>query len=79
MYRCVYVIEYDFLSNYNYSFVYPSVQDKSAFFNIYANYIKQTDYEMGSGEQLKYQIPTEENNEVSSKNLLSDFLYFDNG
>ena len=79
MYRCVYVIEYDYFTDFNALFVYPSVQEKSAFFNIYANYINQTDYEMGSEENLKDLIPDEKNNNYASKGTLTDFLYLDAG
>ena len=78
-YRCVYAIEYDFLSDFNYLFVYPSVQEKSAFFRIYARYINQSDYEMGNEEYFKAVIPNEKDNDYSSKNTLTDFLYIDYG
>ena len=78
-YRCVYAIEYDFLSEFNYLFVYPSVQEKSAFFRIYASYINQSDYEMGNEDYFKLVIPNENNCDYSSKNTMSDFLYIDYG
>ena len=78
-YRCVYAIEYDFLSEFNYLFVYPSVQEKSAFFRIYASYINQSDYEMGNEDFFKLMIPNENNCDYSSKNTKSDFLYIDYG
>ena len=78
-YRCVYAIEYDFLSEFNYLFVYPSVQEKSAFFRIYASYINQSDYEMGNEDFFKFMIPNENNCDYSSKNTKSDFLYIDYG
>ena len=79
MYRCVYVIEYDFFSDFNALFIYPSVQEKSAFFSIYANYINQTDYEMGKEDHIKNLIPTDKEYHYTNKDLNSDYLYVEYG
>ena len=77
VFRCLYVIEYDYLSDFNNLFIYTSVQTKSAFFNLYANYINHLAYETQNFEQLK--IPTKENSKFSSKDLSADYLYISEG
>ena len=76
-FRCLYVIEYDYISDFNNLFIYTSVQKKSAFFNLYADYINHLDYETKNFEQLK--IPTKGNSKFSSKDLSADYLYISEG
>ena len=76
-YRCLYAIEYDFLRKENILFIYTSIQKKSAFFKLYANYINPIDYEMGKDLQSK--IPSNIHYEYSSNDLNSDFLYISKG
>ncbi len=80
-YRCVYVIEYDYLNKYTNLFLYASTQDQSAILNIYGRYIDQSDYELGSEEKLKEYIPTKDDNdnEKSYKKVYTDFLYVPEG
>ena len=77
VYRCLYVIEYDYISDFNNLFIYTSVQTKSAFFNLYANYINHLDYETKNFEQLK--IPKKGDSQFSSKELSADYLYISEG
>ena len=77
VFRCLYVIEYDYISDFNNLFIYTSVQKKSAFFNLYANYIYHLDYETKNFEQLK--IPKKGDSQFSSKDLFADYLYISEG
>ena len=76
-YRCVYAIEYDYISKNNHLIVYPSVQTKSAFATIYGNYITQKDYEMNTN--IKDLIPNESNAQFKSRELKLDLLYIQEG
>ena len=76
-YRCLYVIEYDYISDFNNLFIYTSVQTKSAFFNLYANYINHLDYEKKKFDELN--IPTKGNSKFSSTDLSADYLYISEG
>ena len=40
VFRCLYVIEYDYLSDFNNLFIYTSVQTKSAFFKDFKQNLK---------------------------------------
>ena len=77
-YRCLYAIEYDYLCYHNVLFIYTSVQKKSTFFKLYANYIKPYDFEMRTAE-LEKNIPNEQNHKFSSNELNADFLYINYG
>ena len=78
-FRCLYVMEYDFISHFNILFIYTSIQKKSAFFKLYAKYIKPSDYEMGLKKNLESLIPSKENNNFASSDLNADFLYITQG
>ena len=78
-FRCLYVIEYDYISDFNNLFIYTSVQTKSAFFHLYANYINLIDYEMGDFEKIKELIPTKGKSRFSSTELNADYLYIVDG
>ena len=75
-YRCLYVIEYDFISSYNFMFLYANLQDKSVFFNIYANYIDSIEYEMGTKESISSYIPNKDNKIFWNKDQ-TEYLYID--
>ena len=80
-YRCVYVIEYDYLNKYTSLFLYASSQDQSAILNIYGKYIDQILYELGSESVLEAYIPSKDDNdnEKSYKTAYNDFLYIPEG
>ena len=79
MYRCVYVIEYDYITEVNSLIIYPNVQNKLAFYNIYGNKINQNDYELNLDNNLKNKIPTQENHEYPNNDSLLDLLYIEKG
>jgi len=78
-YRCLYAIEYDYLCYHNNLFIYTSIQKKSTFFKLYAKYIKPELFEMGQEKKLEENIPNEQVNDYSSKELHADFLYIPYG
>lgn len=75
VYRCLYVVEYDYISDFSNLFIYTSVQSKSAFFNLYADYIDHIDYEMNNINK----IPTKGNSQFASTDLSADYLYIPDG
>ena len=79
IFRCVYVIDYNFVHDYAGFFIYANVQDKSALFNIYANYIDAVKYEMSPKSELNNLIPNKESNLYSTKSDKRDYLYIDRG
>ena len=79
IYRCVYVIDYNFVHEYAGFFIYANVQDKSALFNIYVKSIDAIKYEMSSKSELNNLIPNKDNNEHSTKSDQRDYLYIERG
>ena len=77
--RCLYVIDYDFISDFNNLFIYTSIKTKSAFFRLYGNYINALDYEMSNEVELEKAIPKEGQSQFSSKELNADYLYIPEG
>ena len=69
-YRCLYVVQYDYLHNYQNLILYANSEDQSAELSLYANKIKAYDYELG----VITEYPTKENNEYSSKTEYTDYL-----
>ena len=78
-YRCLYVMEYDFISDKNILFIYATNQKKSTIFRLYANYIKPIDYEMGTVENLQSLIPSNINYKYSSNEENTNFLHITEG
>ena len=72
-YRCLYVIDYEYIVKFSEIFIYASAQNKIASFKIYANIINSTDYEMGSTKDLN--IPSYKNSNFSNEEQKNDFLY----
>ena len=79
LYRCLYAITYDFITEKNILFVYPINQRKSNSINIYANIINQIDFEMRSEEEIKPLIPNKTHNNLTNNVYLYDFLYLVDG
>ena len=79
MYRCVYAIEYDFITEDNSLIIYPNVQNKLAFYNIYGNQINQNDYELNLDNNLKNKIPAQDRHEYPNNDSLLDLLYIEKG
>ena len=78
-YRCVYAIEYDYISHINYLFIYPNVQNKSAIFNVFGNYINQINYEIDPNNTLKDFIPYEGHSNISNYDSSDDYLFINEG
>ena len=78
-YRCVYAIEYDYISHINYLFIYPNVQNKSAIFNAFGNYINQINYEIDPNNTLKDFIPYEGHSNISNYDSSDDYLFTNEG
>ena len=57
-------------------FLYANLQDKSVFFNIYANYIDSIEYEMGTKESISSYIPNKDNKIFWNKDQ-TEYLYID--
>ena len=74
-FRCVYMIENEYISTLKYIFIFPNVQNKSTIFNAYGNIINQIDYEINPNGKLKYLIPTESNSSISNQGSGEDYLY----
>ena len=74
-YRCVYVIDYNYINDFSGLFIYANVQDKSALFNIYVNYIDAVQYEMSPKKELNNLIPNKDNYYNSTESEKSDYLY----
>ena len=77
-FRCVYVMEYDYIQDFSGLFIYANIQDKSTLFNIYAKFIDSKVYEIDS-LRLKDIIPSEDNYTLSSKEQNTEFLYVEDG
>ena len=78
-YRCVYVIDYDFITEKTGLLIYPNLQDKSASFKMYANFIDADDYELGTEETIKKLIPNKDNFKYSSEEQKKDYLFIKEG
>ena len=74
-YRCVYVLDYNYVHDFEGFFIYANVQDKSALFNIYAKYIDGVKYEMSPKSELNNLIPNNETALYSTQSDKSDYLY----
>ena len=74
-YRCLYAVEFDFLSSVYSSFIYANLQDKSASFKIFANKMNAIDYEMDITEKIKTNIPTEGKRDFPKQNQNKDYIY----
>ena len=74
---CLYIIEYDYLSdnNDNSLFIYTSAQSNSSISKIFAKYISKTDYEINR-EKLINSILTKDNSNFTSN---GDYLYIKKG
>ena len=77
-FRCVYVMEYDYIHDYSGLFIYANIQDKSVFYNIYAKYIDSKTYEIDTSK-TKGLIPNENDCDLSTKKQNTDFLYIQEG
>ena len=78
-YRCIYAIEYDYISSLNALFIYPVIQKKSSLFDIYGKIIDQLDYEIDSNNQLKDLIPSQTNYDYTNHGLNKDYLLLSTG
>ena len=78
-YRCVYVIDYNFVHDYNSFFIYANVQDKSTLLTIYADYINSNTYEMSSKDELNDYIPNSLKYKFTTKNKNIDYLDITSG
>jgi len=78
-FRCLYVIEYDYISYINIPMIYPTVQNKSAILSIYSKKINQLDYEINSEDNIKGLIPNKENNDNSIDKPFNNFLMISSG
>ena len=76
--RCLYIIDYDYISDFNNLFIYANVQIKSVYFRLYGNYISAINNEITNKEELEKVIPKEGHSEFSSKELNEDYLYIPN-
>ena len=74
-YRCLYAIEYDFLSSSSSSFIYANLQDKSASFKILANKMDSNYYEMGIAEKIKTYIPEEGKSDFPKEGQSKEYIY----
>ena len=79
IFRCLYVIEYDYISTYNDLFVYAIANDQSASLKIYANYIDAELYDMGDIKSLEKLIPTNKNKKFPTNKQNVDYLYIKEG
>ncbi len=70
-YRCLYIIEFDYLHNYQSLALYATPEDQSALLSMYAKKVDPYDYEIGTIKDF----PTKDNNEYSSKTDFTDFLF----
>ena len=78
-YRCIYAIEYDYISSFNSLFIYPVIQKKSSLFDIYGKIIDQLDYEIDSNNQLNYLIPNQTNYNYTNHDENKDYLLLSTG
>ena len=79
-YRCVYIMDYDFIMDFKGLYVYANVQDKSASCVIYYDYINSTEYEMDSIDNIEKYIPSSKRKSKSSlDNQNTGFLYIEEG
>ena len=70
-YRCLYVIKNDYLHYFQSLVLYANSEDQSAVLNMYAKKISSYDYELGTIKDF----PNKSNNEYSSKEEFTDFLF----
>ena len=78
-YRCIFSIEYNYYSTYNYLILYPKIQNNTDFIELYANYIDKKDYIINSNNNLIDFIPTKENYEYSNNDIQGDYLFITEG
>ena len=75
--RCLFVIEYFFIGEFNNLLIYPTLQDKTSTYKIYGEYIEPSKFELGlySIEDI---IPNE-NSQFSTDKTNLNYLYIPNG
>lgn len=84
LYRCLYVIEYDFISELNKLIVHSMVLNNGVINKgitpyIYANFINQTDYELNSEVNIRKLIPNKYSHHLSNNLSIYDFLFLNEG
>ena len=79
IYRCIFSIEYNYFSIYNYLIIYPKIQNNSNLFELYGGYIDKKDYLLNSNNNIKNLIPTKENYLLSNNDLQGDCLFIPEG
>ena len=77
-YRCLYIAKYDFIGELNNLLLYPNLKDKSTNYQIYADFIDSSLFEMGSQLDIEEKIPTK-NSEFSTDKTKLNYLYISNG
>lgn len=77
-YRCLFVIEYYYIGKLNNLLIYPTLEDTSAGYQIYAEYISPSKFEMGNETEIEKAIPTKLS-EFSTDKTKSNYLYIENG
>ena len=73
--RCLFIIDYDYINDFNNLFIYVNIQTKSTDFRLYGNYISKHNNEITNKEELEKVIPKEGHSTFSSKELNDDYLY----
>ena len=76
-YRCLYVIENQYLSKYTSLMLYATPQDLDASISIYAKYLEPENYELGHLDANM--IPNVNNMQFFSKRAFNDYLYIKEG
>ena len=74
-FRCVFGMNYYYISKYAMLYIYANLQDKTASFNIYSKYTTAADFEMSTKEQLKNLIPTKSNYDKSTEQQKKDYIF----
>ena len=77
-YRCLFVIEYISIGKLNNLLIYPTLEDTSAGYKIYAEYISPSKFEMGNETEIEKAIPTKLS-EFSTDKTKLNYLYIENG
>ena len=78
-YRCIYAIEYDYISAINFLFIYPKAKSKTPLMDVYGSIIDQIDYEIDPNNKLIDLIPNQNNYNYSNHDSSDDFLYIKKG
>ena len=77
-YRCLYIIEYNFMEELKNLLIYPILQDKTANYQIYADFIDSYSFEMGSESEIIEKIPTK-NSAISTYKTKLNYIYITDG